>query len=56
LNPDGVFLVKAFHGEAFQELLALLQRTFGKVKVVKPPASRGESAETYVVARSLRAL
>jgi 23S rRNA (uridine2552-2'-O)-methyltransferase len=56
LNPDGVFLVKAFHGEAFQELLALLQRTFGKVKVVKPSASRGESAETYVVARSLRAL
>jgi 23S rRNA (uridine2552-2'-O)-methyltransferase len=56
LKPDGVFLVKAFHGQAFQELMPLLRRTFGIVKVVKPSASRGESAETYVVARSLRAL
>ena len=56
LKPEGVFLVKAFHGEAFRELMALLQAAFGKVKVVKPSASRGESAETYVVARSLRAL
>lgn len=56
LKPDGVFLVKAFHGEAFQELMALLRRTFGIVKVVKPSASRGESAETYVLARGLRAL
>src|SRR5688500_1104587 len=56
LKPEGVFLVKAFHGEAFQELMALLRSTFGIVKVVKPSASRGESAESYVVARSLRAL
>jgi 23S rRNA (uridine2552-2'-O)-methyltransferase len=51
LKPDGVFLVKAFHGEAFDELLARLKRCFAKVKTVKPSASRGESAETYVVAR-----
>jgi 23S rRNA (uridine2552-2'-O)-methyltransferase len=56
LKPDGVFLLKAFHGEAFDELMASLRRVFGKVKVVKPSASRGESAETYVVARNLRAL
>jgi 23S rRNA (uridine2552-2'-O)-methyltransferase len=56
LKPEGVFLLKAFHGEAFQELRALLDETFSKVKVVKPSASRGESAETYVVARGLRAL
>jgi 23S rRNA (uridine2552-2'-O)-methyltransferase len=56
LKPEGVFLIKAFHGEGFQELMALLRAAFGKVKVVKPSASRGESAETYVVARSLRAL
>jgi 23S rRNA (uridine2552-2'-O)-methyltransferase len=56
LKPEGVFVVKAFHGEAFDELLALLRAAFAKVKVVKPSASRGESAETYVVARGLRAL
>jgi 23S rRNA (uridine2552-2'-O)-methyltransferase len=56
LKPDGVFLTKAFQGEAFEELLALLKRSFSKVKVVKPPASRGESSETYVLARNLRAL
>ena len=56
LKPDGVFLAKAFHGEAFDELRAALSAAFAKVKIVKPPASRGESAETYVVARGLRGL
>jgi 23S rRNA (uridine2552-2'-O)-methyltransferase len=56
LKPDGVFVVKAFHGEAYDELRAALRKVFAKVKVVKPPASRGESAETYVVARGLRPL
>jgi 23S rRNA (uridine2552-2'-O)-methyltransferase len=56
LKPDGVFLVKAFQGRAFEELLAGLKNSFSKVKVVKPAASRGESSETYVLARNLRAL
>jgi 23S rRNA (uridine2552-2'-O)-methyltransferase len=50
LKPDGVFVVKAFHGEAFEEVMARLKAQFRKVKVVKPLASRGESTETYVVA------
>jgi 23S rRNA (uridine2552-2'-O)-methyltransferase len=50
LKPEGVFLVKAFHGEAFENLMARLKSSFRKVKVVKPLASRGESAETYVLA------
>ncbi len=56
LKRDGVFVVKAFYGEAFDELRERLEAVFKKVKVVKPSASRGESAETYVVARGLRAL
>jgi 23S rRNA (uridine2552-2'-O)-methyltransferase len=56
LKPDGVFVVKAFHGEAFDALIERLKAVFEKVKVVKPPASRGESAETYVVARRGRGL
>jgi 23S rRNA (uridine2552-2'-O)-methyltransferase len=50
LKPEGVFLVKAFHGEAFEDLMDRLKSGFRKVKVVKPLASRGESAETYVLA------
>ena len=53
LKPEGVFVVKAFHGEAFEEVFKRLRATFGKVKVVKPLASRGESAETYVLARGI---
>jgi 23S rRNA (uridine2552-2'-O)-methyltransferase len=56
LKRDGVFVVKSFHGEAFDELRERLEAVFERVKVVKPSASRGESAETYVVARGLRAL
>jgi 23S rRNA (uridine2552-2'-O)-methyltransferase len=53
LKPEGVFLVKAFHGGAFDQLLGALKRAFSKVQVIKPTASRGESAETYVVCKSL---
>ena len=56
LKRDGVFVVKAFHGEAFDDLRERLNAVFRTVKVVKPSASRGESAETYVVARGLRPL
>lgn len=53
LKPEGVFVVKLFHGEAFDEIVARLKKTFRKVSVRKPAASRGESAETYVLARLL---
>lgn len=51
LKSGGVFVLKAFQGEAFDEVLHRLKQEFGSVKVVKPAASRGESRETYVVAR-----
>jgi 23S rRNA (uridine2552-2'-O)-methyltransferase len=54
LKGDGVFVLKAFHGEAFDEVLQRLKHEFGKVSVRKPGASRGESRETYVVARNQR--
>jgi 23S rRNA (uridine2552-2'-O)-methyltransferase len=53
LKPEGALLMKAFHGEAFEELLKRLKKAFRSVKVLKPAASRGESAETYLVARGL---
>ena len=54
LKPDGVFVLKAFHGEAFDEVLQRLKREFGTVSVRKPGASRGESRETYLVMRNPR--
>jgi 23S rRNA (uridine2552-2'-O)-methyltransferase len=55
LKPKGALVVKAFHGEAFDDVRARLKQCFASNKAVKPAASRGESAETYVVARTLRA-
>ena len=54
LQARGIFVVKAFHGEAFDEVLQRMKRVFGKVDVRKPGASRGESRETYVVARGIQ--
>jgi 23S rRNA (uridine2552-2'-O)-methyltransferase len=44
-------LVKVFQGEAFGGILASLKRAFQSVSVRKPGASRGESRETYLLAR-----
>jgi 23S rRNA (uridine2552-2'-O)-methyltransferase len=50
LAPGGAFLCKVFQGGSERELLERLRRAFGKVKHVKPPASRRESSELYVLA------
>src|SRR5436190_6173482 len=39
LKPKGVFLVKTFHGEAFDDLNSALEASFKEVKVIKPKAS-----------------
>ena len=55
LKPGGAFIAKVFQGGAEGELLAELKRAFASVRHAKPPASRAESAETYVVAQGFRA-
>jgi 23S rRNA (uridine2552-2'-O)-methyltransferase len=54
LTPKGVFLVKAFHGSGFSQYVESLKKGFSSVTVRKPAASRAESAETYLLARSPR--
>lgn len=51
LKPEGVFLAKMFQGEAFEEVVRALKASFQTVAVRKPAASRGESRETYLLAR-----
>jgi len=50
LAPGGVFVAKVFSGGAEASLLNQLKRNFTKVAHFKPPSSRKESAETYVIA------
>ena len=54
LKPGGSFVVKVFQGGAQGALLAELKRSFAEIRHAKPPASRAESAETYVVAKGFR--
>jgi 23S rRNA (uridine2552-2'-O)-methyltransferase len=55
LAPGGVFLCKMLQGGTEAALLAALKRDFASVKHVKPPASRTDSAELYLLARGFRA-
>ena len=54
LAPGGAFVCKLFHGGAEAHLLTAIKRSFEKVRHAKPPASRSESAETYLVATGFR--
>ncbi|HEX7005824.1 MAG TPA: RlmE family RNA methyltransferase [Alphaproteobacteria bacterium] len=54
LAPGGNFVAKVFQGGATGALLARLKRLFQSVRHVKPPASRKESPELYVVATGFR--
>ena len=55
LRPGGTFVGKVFQGGSSNELLARLKKNFREVKHVKPPASRAESVELYVVALGFKA-
>jgi 23S rRNA (uridine2552-2'-O)-methyltransferase len=52
LRPGGDFLVKAFQGEGIDAFTRELRGHFKTVKTVKPKASRAESREIYLLARS----
>ncbi len=54
LVPGGVFVAKVFQGGAEHKLLGEMKKLFKTVRHAKPPASRKESAETYVVAMGFR--
>ena len=54
LAPGGIFVAKVLQGGTEAALLARLKRRFAKVVHIKPPASRKDSAEMYVVATGFR--
>ncbi len=54
LKPGGSFVTKVFQGGAENEFLAGLKLHFHTVKHVKPPASRAESSEVYLIGLGFR--
>ena len=53
LRGNGNFFVKVFQGELFNRFLNLMRKSFLEVKVIKPKASRKESAEIYILGLGL---
>ena len=54
LSPGGTFVAKVLAGGAEGSLQTLLKQRFDKVANVKPPASRSDSSEKFVVATGFR--
>ncbi|MAC58314.1 MAG: rRNA methyltransferase [Novosphingobium sp.] len=54
LAPGGTFVAKVLAGGTDTELLGLLKRHFTSVKHAKPPASRKDSSEWYVIAKGFK--
>ena len=54
LEPGGAFVAKVFAGGTDGDLLAILKRNFSSVKHAKPPASRKDSSEWYVIAQGFK--
>ena len=54
LRPGGAYVAKVLAGGADHDLVAELKRSFATVKHAKPPASRKDSSEWYVVAQGFK--
>jgi len=54
LAKGGDFVVKLFQGEGFSAYVSLVGKSFGKVALRKPAASRSQSREVYLVAKNYR--
>ena len=54
LADGGTLVIKVLQGGAESEILARLKQDFARVRHIKPPASRDESSETYLVAEGYR--
>ena len=54
LQPRGALVCKVFHGSGYSQLVKLFKDIFVVVKPIKPKASRGKSAETFLVGIGLK--
>ncbi len=54
LNENGTFLSKIFMGSSFNEIISTGKKYFKELKVFKPPSSRKESKESFIICKYLK--
>ena len=54
LRPKGIFLSKIFMGSTFNEIVENAKENFKESKIFKPPSSRKDSKESFIICKSLR--
>ena len=54
LKKNGSFLSKIFMGSTFNEIVKNAKKNFNEVKIYKPPASRKDSKESFIICKKVR--
>ena len=54
LKKNGTFISKLFMGSSFNEIVATAKSNFKKVNIYKPPSSRKDSKESFIICQNLR--
>ncbi len=54
LKKEGCFVSKIFMGQSFNEIITIAKKNFKQVNVFKPPASRKDSKESFIICKNLR--
>ncbi len=54
LKKQGIFVSKIFMGSSFNEIVKSAKKKFTKVNIFKPPSSRKDSKESFIICKNLR--
>ena len=54
LRPKGIFLSKIFMGSTFNEIVENAKKNFKESKIFKPPSSRKDSKESFIICKIIR--
>ena len=54
LKQNGFFLSKIFMGSTFNEILGEAKLTFKEINIYKPPSSRKQSKESFIICKKLK--
>ena len=54
LKKNGGFVSKIFMGSSFNEIVAVVKKKFKEVHIFKPPSSRKDSKENFIICKNLR--
>ena len=54
IKKEGFFVSKIFMGTSFNEIITIAKKKFKQVNVFKPPATRKDSKENFIICKNLR--